>query len=451
MPQMGESVVEATVIGWSKQVGDSVEEDETLLEISTDKVDSEVPSPASGTLVEIMAEENDTIEVGQTIAVIATGKAAASGSGSSKPAPKKEEKKESAPAKQEAQTAAESSNGASAGSDPQRMGSDGRFYSPLVRSIAKEEGISQEELENIDGSGQNGRVSKQDILSYVEDKKAGKVSAPAAQKSAGGGLSKPTSKSSDGSISAGQLDVKHSPSGDVEVIKMDRMRKMIAEHMVKSKQTSAHVTTFAEVDVTNMVKWRNANKGKFQEKTGTKLTFTPLFVEAIITAMLEFPLINSSVNGDEIHLKKDINFGLAVALGEGGEGGLIVPVIKKAQEKNLVGLANAVNEVAVKARSKKLSPDDLVGGTITLTNYGSVGNLMGTPIINQPQVAIIGTGVIEKRPVVLETEAGDVIAIRQMMFLSMSYDHRIIDGAHGGAFLNRIKEILEDFDMNRSV
>jgi len=451
MPQMGESVVEATVIGWSKQVGDEVEEDETLLEISTDKVDSEVPSPAAGTLVEILAEENDTIEVGQTIAVIATGKAAASGGGSSKPAPKKEEKKESAPAKQEAQPAAASSNGASGGSEPQRMGSDGRFYSPLVRSIAKEEGISQEELENIDGSGQNGRVSKQDILSYVEDKKAGKVSAPTAQKSDGGGLTKPVSKSSDGSISAGQLDVKHSPSGDVEVIKMDRMRKMIAEHMVKSKQTSAHVTTFAEVDVTNMVKWRNANKAAFQEKTGTKLTFTPLFVEAIITAMLEFPLINSSVNGDEIHLKKDINFGLAVALGEGGEGGLIVPVIKKAQEKNLVGLANAVNEVAVKARSKKLSPDDLVGGTITLTNYGSVGNLMGTPIINQPQVAIIGTGAIEKRPVVLETDAGDVIAIRQMMFLSMSYDHRIIDGAHGGAFLNRIKEILEDFDMSRSV
>ena len=278
MPQMGESVVEATVIGWSKQVGDKVEEDETLLEISTDKVDTEVPSPAAGTLVEILAEENDTIEVGQTIAVIATGKAAASGGGSSKPAPKKEEKKESAPAKQEAQPAAASSNGASGGSEPQRMGSDGRFYSPLVRSIAKEEGISQEELENIDGSGQNGRVSKQDILSYVEDKKAGKVSAPVAQKSDGGGLTKPASKSSDGSISAGQLDVKHSPSGDVEVIKMDRMRKMIAEHMVKSKQTSAHVTTFAEVDVTNMVKWRNANKAAFQEKTGTKLPFTPLFV-----------------------------------------------------------------------------------------------------------------------------------------------------------------------------
>ncbi|WP_103666042.1 2-oxoglutarate dehydrogenase, E2 component, dihydrolipoamide succinyltransferase [Gracilimonas amylolytica] len=455
MPQMGESVVEATVIGWNKQVGDQVEEDETLLEISTDKVDSEVPSPASGTLVEILAEENDTIEVGQTIAVIATGEGAAVSSGSA-PAPKKEQTQETSSAGTQSQAASASSNGTTGGSEPQRMGSDGRFYSPLVRSIAKEEGISQEELESIEGSGQNGRVSKQDILSYVEDKKAGKISAPAPQKqaaSSGGGLSKPSSgsKSSGDSISAGQLDVKHSPSGDVEVIKMDRMRKMIAEHMVKSKQTSAHVTTFAEVDVTNMVRWRNANKKEFQEKTGTRLTFTPLFVEAIIKAMLEFPLINSSVVGDEIHVKKDINFGLAVALGEGGEGGLIVPVIKKAQEKNLVGLANSVNVVANKARSKQLSPDDLVGGTITLTNYGSVGNLMGTPIINQPQVAIIGTGAIEKRPVVMETEAGDVIAIRQMMFLSMSYDHRIIDGAHGGAFLNRIKEILEDFDMDRSV
>ncbi|MTI86863.1 MAG: 2-oxoglutarate dehydrogenase, E2 component, dihydrolipoamide succinyltransferase [Balneolaceae bacterium] len=445
MPQMGESVVEATVIGWNKNVGDSVEEDETLLEISTDKVDSEVPSPSSGTLVEVLAEENDTIEVGQTIAVISTGSGASASS-----TKKKEEKKETAPKeepKQEVVTAG-TTNGAPSdgGSEPQRVGSDGRFYSPLVRSIAQEEGISQEELESIDGSGQGGRVSKNDILAYVEDRKAGKISAPAAKKTSG----RAPAKASDDSISAGQLDVK-APTGDVEVIKMDRMRKMIAEHMVKSKQTSAHVTTFAEVDVTNMVRWRNANKAKFKDNTGVKLTFTPLFVEAIIKAMLEFPLINSSINGDEIHVKKDINFGLAVALGQGGEGGLIVPVIKRAQEKNLVGLANSVNEMALKARSKKLSPDDLVGGTITLTNYGSVGNLMGTPIINQPQVAIIGTGAIEKRPVVLETEAGDVIAIRQMMYLSMSYDHRIIDGAHGGAFLNRIKEILENFDTDRSV
>lgn len=455
MPQMGESVVEATVIGWNKSVGDTVEEDETLLEISTDKVDSEVPSPAAGTLVEILAEENDTIEVGQPIAIIATGNAAASGSSSSAPAPKKEESADNAGMTKEQVAAStpdqlmQQSNGAAAGgSEPQRVGSDGRFFSPLVRSIAKEEGISQEELESINGSGQGGRVSKKDILGYVEDKKAGKVSAPASS-----GLSKPSSsapKKSDGSISAGQLDIQ-APSQDVEIIKMDRMRKMIAEHMVRSKQTSAHVTTFAEVDVTNLVKWRNANKNEFQKKTGNKLTFTPLFVEAIIKAMLEFPLINSSIDGDNILVKKDINFGLAVALGTGGEGGLIVPVIKKAQQMNLVGLADQVNEVATKARNKKLSPDDLVGGTITLTNYGSVGNIMGTPIINQPQVAIIGTGAIEKKPVVLETEAGDVIAIRQMMYLSMSYDHRIIDGAHGGAFLNRIKEILQDFDTSRSV
>ncbi len=455
MPQMGESVVEATVIGWNKSVGDEVEEDETLLEISTDKVDSEVPSPAAGTLVEILAEENDTIEVGQPIAIISTGKGASSGSSAPKSdsgssSAKKEEKKlskeEVAATTPDQLMQSNGSSDSSGGSEPQRMGSDGRFFSPLVRSIAKEEGISQEELESIEGSGQGGRVSKKDILGYVEDKKNGKVSAPSKTSA----KSTSTSKSSDGSISAGQLDIK-SPSGEVEIIKMDRMRKMIAEHMVKSVQTSAHVTTFAEVDVTNMVKWRNANKNAFQKKTGHKLTFTPLFVEAIIKAMLEFPLINSSVNGDEIHVKKDINFGLAVALGEGGEGGLIVPVMKKAQQKNLVGLAEAVNEVATKARSKKLSPDDLVGGTITLTNYGSVGNIMGTPIINQPQVAIIGTGAIEKKPVVLETENGDVIAIRQMMYLSMSYDHRIIDGAHGGAFLNRIKQILQGFDMDRAV
>lgn len=455
MPQMGESVVEATVIGWNKSVGDEVEEDETLLEISTDKVDSEVPSPAAGTLVEILAEENDTIEVGQPIAIISTGKGASAGSSAPKSdsgssSAKKEEKKlskeEIAATTPDQLMQNNGSSDSSGGSEPQRMGSDGRFFSPLVRSIAKEEGISQEELESIDGSGQGGRVSKKDILGYVEDKKNGKVSAPSTTSAKSAAPSKP----SDGSISAGQLDIK-SPSGEVEIIKMDRMRKMIAEHMVKSVQTSAHVTTFAEVDVTNMVKWRNANKNAFQKKTGHKLTFTPLFVEAIIKAMLEFPLINSSVNGDEIHVKKDINFGLAVALGEGGEGGLIVPVMKKAQQKNLVGLAEAVNEVATKARSKKLSPDDLVGGTITLTNYGSVGNIMGTPIINQPQVAIIGTGAIEKKPVVLETENGDVIAIRQMMYLSMSYDHRIIDGAHGGAFLNRIKQILQGFDMDRAV
>jgi 2-oxoglutarate dehydrogenase E2 component (dihydrolipoamide succinyltransferase) len=459
MPQMGESVMEGTVIEWAKSVGDKVEEDETLLEISTDKVDSEVPSPQAGTLVEILVEEGETIEVGQTIAIIATGKAASGAPASASPAKEKKETS-TASASEEQQTQqpaakSASTNGApSGGTEPQRIGSDGRFYSPLVRSIAKEEGVSQEELESIEGSGQGGRVSKEDIMNYLEDRKAGKAQQPAAQPS--GGLSKPskqkTAAKGDGSISAGELDIQR-PSENVERIKMDRMRKTIAEHMVRSKQTSAHVTTFSEVDVTNLVRWREANKHKFQERTGIKLTYTPLFIEKIIQAIREFPLINSSVDteNDEILLKRDINFGLAVALGEGGKGGLIVPVIKHAQNKNLVGLANAVNDLAMKARNKNLNPDDLVGGTITLTNYGSVGNLMGTPIINQPQVAIMGTGVIEKRPVVRETPEGDVIAIRHMMYLSMSYDHRIIDGAHGGAFLNRVKELLEDFDTDRAV
>jgi len=469
MPKMGESVMEGTVIEWAKSVGDEVEEDETLLEISTDKVDSEVPSPQAGTLVEILVEEGETIEVGQTIAIIATGKAASrAATTKSKEAGKSEQKaqkestsktEESAP--QQAAKAASTNGASSGGSEPQRIGSDGRFYSPLVRSIAKEEGISQEELESIEGSGQGGRVSKEDIMNYLEDRKAGKTQEPAqpAAAASSSGLSKPSTKQKSSpaqgeqrSISAGELDIQR-PSENVKRIKMDRMRKMIAEHMVRSKQTSAHVTTFSEVDVTKLVRWREAHKQEFKERSGVKLTFTPLFIEKIIQAIREFPLINSSVDteNDEIILKRDINFGLAVALGEGGKGGLIVPVIKQAQDKNLVGLAKAVNDLAMKARNKDLNPDDLVGGTITLTNYGSVGNLMGTPIINQPQVAILGTGAIEKRPVVRETSEGDVIAIRHMMYLSMSYDHRIVDGAHGGAFLNRVKELLEDFDPDRAV
>ncbi|MEX0594282.1 MAG: 2-oxoglutarate dehydrogenase, E2 component, dihydrolipoamide succinyltransferase [Balneolaceae bacterium] len=443
MPAMGESVMEGTVIEWSKNVGDSVEVDETLLEIATDKVDTEVPSPESGVLVEILANEGDTVEVGQTIAVISKGGTVGTTSAattSSKGGSGNDVKKESA-----------ESAPVDRGEEISSTGDDGRFYSPLVRSIAKEEGISKTELEQIEGSGKGGRVTKEDVLAWLSGRgekaeqtspSAGDPSVARARAAAAGG--------SKGRISAGELVVKR-PEQSVEVIKMDRMRKMIAEHMVRSKQTSAHVSTFAEVDVTSIVDWRNRNKASFKEKAGVKLTFTPIFVEAIIQAIQEFPLINSSVEGDEIHLKKDINFGLAVALGEGGQGGLIVPVIKQAQEKNLVGLAKVIHEVADKARNKDLKPDDLVGGTITLTNYGSVGNLMGTPIINQPQVAIIGTGVITKRPVVIESGGQDVIAIRSMMFISMSYDHRIIDGAHGGAYLSRVKELLENFDVNRPI
>jgi len=455
MPQMGESVMEGEVIEWLKQVGDSVEMDEPLLEIATDKVDTEVPSPEAGTLAEILVQAGDTVEVGQPIAIISTGKAA-SGDTSKKDAPEKKKETEIAEAtspitKQKTDTGEKEAKV----TEPQRLGSDGRFFSPLVRSIAKEEGISQEELESIEGSGKDGRVSKEDILSYVEDRKSGKAKA-AKESESTRSLEKPTThqkqekKTSDGKISAGELNVSR-PHENVEIVKMDRMRKMIAEHMVRSKKVSAHVSTFSDVDVTNIVRWRNANKKKFQDQTGIKLTFTPIFIEAFIKAIGEFPLINSSVDGDEILLKKDINFGIAVALGEGGKGGLIVPVIKKAQDKNLAGIAKAVNDLAYKARNKELSPDDLVGGTITLTNYGSVGNLMGTPIINQPQVAILGTGVIDKRPVVRETPDGDVIAIRHMMYLSMSYDHRIIDGAHGGAFTSRVKELLQNFDPDRAI
>jgi len=455
MPKMGESIMEGTVIEWSKSVGDTIEQDETLLEIATDKVDSEVPSPASGVLVEILAEVNDTVEVGNVIAIIETDASAATSAPkveakAEKPA---EEPKAEEPAKEEPKTeaapAAEESSSDDAG--------DGKFYSPLVRSIAKEEGLSMSELDTIEGTGAQGRVNKQDVLSYIERKKSASQPAAADSKPAQT-LSKPadnpaaaSSSSSDSSkISAGEIKV-HRPSENVQVIKMDRMRKIIAEHMVKSKATSAHVTTFAEADVTNMVLFREKNKDRFFKENGFKLTFTPFFIEATIQALREFPLMNSSVDGDSIILKRDINYGIAVALGEAGSGGLIVPVIKNAGEMNIQGVARSTNELAKKARNKQLSPDDLVGGTFTLTNYGSVGNLMGTPIINQPQVAIFGTGAIKKRPVVMETEHGDVIAIRHMVYLSMSYDHRIIDGALGGAFVQRVTELLENFDVDRRV
>lgn len=481
MPQMGESVMEGTIIEWAKQIGDHVEVDETLLEIATDKVDTEVPSPEAGILVEIRAQAGDTIEVGQVIAVISKGDGAtvtsAAGTStelSASPATAAPEAPVAAPIEPPAPTSTPAPSipaGSAESATVPRVGDSGRFYSPLVRSIAEKEGIPVQTLDRIPGSGQNGRLTKEDLLKFLTVRppevgvpastSTGTLSASATQASASApsgagtpastGLSRPgaTATSAAGSIRAGELSVS-APQQNVEIIKMDRMRKMIAEHMVKSKQTSAHVTTFADVDVTGLVKWREANKAKFEQQTGSKLTFTPLFVEAIIQAIREFPLLNSSVDGDEIHVKKDINFGLAVALGEGGQGGLIVPVIKRAQKKNLAGLAQSIHELAGKARSKTLSPDDLVGGTITLTNYGSVGNLMGTPIINQPQVAIIGTGVIEKRPVVVESEMGDVIAIRHMMYLSMSYDHRIIDGAHGGAFLNRVKQLLQYFPSDRT-
>ncbi|MEN9839717.1 MAG: hypothetical protein RL177_1196 [Bacteroidota bacterium] len=462
MPKMGESIMEGTVIEWTKKVGDTVELDETLLEIATDKVDSEVPSPAAGVLVEIKAEPNQTVEVGQVIAVIETDVASATSDVKSAkqdepviaPTP---ETPAPAPVVEVAQP--------TTNNEPQAT-NDSRFYSPLVLSIAKEENISRAELDKIEGTGAQGRVSKQDVMDYLAKKAtpdAGRltqetpapVAAPAPSLSKPVGSVPPTptatpTATASNEINAGEIKVLR-PSGNTEIIQMDRMRKIIAEHMVKSKQTSAHVTTFAEADVTRLVQFRDTHKDKFFKENGYKLTFTPFFIEATIQALREFPLINSSVDGDKIILKRDINYGLAVALGESGSGGLIVPVIKNAGDLNIGGLSRAVNDLARKARNKQLSPDDLVGGTFTLTNYGSVGNLMGTPIINQPQVAIFGTGAIKKRPVVMETELGDVIAIRHMVYLSMSYDHRIIDGALGGAFMQRVTELLENFDLSRSV
>jgi 2-oxoglutarate dehydrogenase E2 component (dihydrolipoamide succinyltransferase) len=461
MPKMGESIMEGTVIEWTKKVGDTVELDETLLEIATDKVDSEVPSPAAGVLVEIKAEPNETVEVGQVIAVIETDLGSVkvdAGSGkqeevSSEPEAVSSEQKSEI---KETDVPAHTTN------DKQPTTNDGRFYSPLVLSIAKEEKISKSELDSIEGTGAQGRVSKNDVLSFLESRKSSgsaqptptsaPAQAPGLSRPSGSVQPTPTSVSGNdrNEINAGEIKVLR-PSGNTEIIQMDRMRKIIAEHMVKSKQTSAHVTTFAEADVTKLVQYRESHKDKFAKENGYKLTFTPFFIEATIQALRDFPLINSSVDGDKIILKRDINYGIAVALGESGSGGLIVPVIKNAGDLNIGGVARAVNDLARKARNKQLSPDDLVGGTFTLTNYGSVGNLMGTPIINQPQVAIFGTGAIKKRPVVLETDAGDVIAIRHMVYLSMSYDHRIIDGALGGAFVQRVVELLEGFDPNRSI
>ena len=542
MPKMGESIMEGTVVEWSKKIGDTVEQDETLLEIATDKVDSEVPAPESGVLVEILVEEGETVEVGEPIAIIETDAEAAkdtskkgesageatedvsekdardedSGEESeeSEDAEDAEERqKEGARSEQDdeeevslkdtdrdkssdrssssqngtgtsekksgkkeddgiqADSSSESKAGlrtgaatdatdrqddrskeaetvTEGGSTPQRKGTDGRFFTPLVRAIAKEEGISQEELESLQGSGNQGRVTKQDVLDYVKSGK--KIKGRSGDAEDGTGLRKSGDEKSRQPIETDKIDPRW-PDQKVEIIKMDRMRKVIADHMIRSRQTSAHVTTFGEADVTRLVQYRDKHKDKFQKENGFKLTFTPFFIEATIQAIREFPLINSSVDGDEIILKRSINYGIAVALGDAGAGGLIVPVIKNAGEMNIQGIARKTYELAQKARSKKLSPDDLVGGTFTLTNYGSVGNLMGTPIINQPQVAIFGTGIIQKRPVVIEVDGTDTIAIRHMVYLSMSYDHRIIDGAMGGAFVQRVKQILENFDVDRSL
>ncbi len=450
---MGESIMEATILKWVKQVGDTVEEDETILEIATDKVDSEVPSPVNGTISEILFKEDDVVEIGTVIARIATEgseEAAqaspalketagedfqqASDNGQSNGASKKEEEKR-VPATATAQLSGTPATeiGASDGS---------RFYSPLVRNIAKKENISLEELEAVPGTGAQGRVTKHDILSYLENREApvsvqAKKSVPQA----------PVKKSAPSSSPAAPQKVLKEDD-NVEIIEMDRMRRLIADHMVESKHTSPHVTSFVEVDVTDIVNWRNQHKKAFQEKYGEKITFTPIFIEAVVKAINDFPLVNITVDGNNIIRKKNINVGMAAAL---PSGNLIVPVIKNADHLNLLGLAKKVNDLANRARINKLKPEEIQGGTFTITNVGTFGNLMGTPIINQPQVAILATGAIKKKPAVVETEFGDMIAIRHMMFLSLSYDHRVVDGALGGSFLRRIGDYLEQFDATRTI
>lgn len=428
MPKLGESIMEATILRWVKKIGDIVEADENLVEIATDKVDSEVPSPVSGKLIEIRFNENDTVEIGKVIAVIETELEDTS-SPSTEGQTDTIETPPSA-AVENIQTAISEPSEA-----PRVSSNSNRFYSPLVRNIAIQENISIQELDDLAGSGAQGRVTKKDILDFVANRKSSARigAAPKVQEKQAAKASQP---------------VYTSMSGGVEIIEMDRMRRLISDHMVMSKQTSAHVTSFIEVDVTEIVKWRDRIKDNFQKQYGDKITFTPIFIEAVAKAIRDFPMINISVEGSQILLKKDINIGMATAL---PSGNLIVPVIKNADLLNLAGLSKAVNDLANRARVNQLRPEEIQGGTFTLTNVGSFGNVMGTPIINQPQVAILAVGAIRKKPAVVETPFGDLIAVRHLMFLSLSYDHRVVDGALGGSFLRRIGDYLEAFSPERTI
>lgn len=447
MPKMGESIIEATILNWVKTVGDTVEVDETIVEIATDKVDSEIPSPVGGVISEVLFAADETVAVGTVIAIIKTDGSAAEASpavNSAATAPVVEAPpspseavttKLEAPLQSASQQQADISESTATGTD--------RFYSPLVKSIASKEGISIAELDTIAGSGKDGRVTKKDVLEYLSTRNDVPATPTTASPSSSvRATSEPASKQ------ASAITTSMSPSGGTEIIEMDRMRKLIAKHMVDSKHTSPHVTSFVEADVTNIVNWRNKNKNKFQEKYGEKITFTPIFLEAVAKAIRDFPLINISVEGDKIIVKKDINIGMAAAL---PSGNLIVPVIKNADQLNLVGLTRQVNDLATRARANKLKPEDIQGGTYTLTNVGTFGNVLGTPIINQPQVAIMAVGAIRKKPAVVETEFGDLIAVRHMMFLSHSYDHRVVDGFLGGSFVRRVADYLEQFDHTQEI
>lgn len=438
MPKMGESVAEATIIKWTKNEGDSIKIDETVLEIATDKVDSEIPSPFEGKLIKKLFNENDVVQVGAVIAIISSDAGAAVA----------EAPKTTAPAQTAAATTTAPVSAAPA-ANVDFSGSD-KFYSPLVKSIAKEEGISLAELDSIKGTGQDGRVTKADILAYLPNRNKQAAATPVATTSTPAATSSAAPKSTVGVPDNTVLVQRPAVSvgaGD-EIIEMDRMRKIIADNMVMSKHVSPHVTSFVEADVTNMVMWRDKVKKDFEKREGEKITFTPLFIECVAKAIKDFPMINVSVDqtGSKIIKRKNINVGMAAAL---PSGNLIVPVIKNADTKNLVGLTKDVNDLATRARANKLAPDEIQGGTFTLTNVGGFGNVMGTPIIAQPQVAILAVGTIKKKPAVIETPQGDVIAIRHFMFLSLSYDHRVVDGSLGGSFLRRVADYMEQWDMSR--
>lgn len=429
LPKMGESVAEATITNWLKQVGDKIEADEAVLEIATDKVDSEVPSEVSGVLVEQLFGKDDLVQVGQTIAIIETEGDSQVLAPSQEVAPVEVEVIEKSVASVKESVAA-----------PINYADSEKFLSPLVKNIAKEEGVSIAELESILGTGKEGRVTKNDILEYVKNR--------GNQTLVNSGKSAESPKVIEPVTSVSQTAVPVSISGGDEMIEMDRMRKLISGYMVASIQTSAHVQSFIEVDVTNIVKWREKHKVSFEKREGEKLTYTPIFMEAVAKALKDFPGMNISVEGDYIIKKKNINLGMAAAL---PNGNLIVPVIRNADQLNLVGMAKAVNDLGNRAKMGKLKPDDTQGGTYTVTNVGTFGSVFGTPIINQPQVGILALGAIRKMPAVIETPEGDFIGIRQKMFLSHSYDHRVVDGALGGSFVKRVAEYLEAFDVNRDV
>lgn len=438
MPKMGESVAEATILKWLKKEGDPIEADEPILEIATDKVDSEVPSPAAGIMGKRMFEEGQVVKVGEVIAEI--------NESGEKAAPVAAHAQTQTPVAAPQAAKIENTSGSNGSSHRntevviEKNSASGRFYSPLVRNIAKQEGVPMNELENIKGSGANNRLTKQDLLQHLTTRgNQPAVAAPVSQQPV---IQAPAKDKP--AYTAPAVSV----SGNVEIIEMDRMRKLIADHMVMSKQTSPHVTSYVEADVTNMVKWRDKVKKTFEKRENEKITFTPLFIEAVARAIRDFPMINVSVDGTKIIVKKYINIGMATAL---PSGNLIVPVIKNADHLNLIGITKSVNDLANRARNNKLKPDEIQDGTFTITNVGSFGNVMGTPIINQPQVAILAVGAIRKKPAVIETPEGDTIGIRHMMFLSLSYDHRVVDGSLGGSFIRRIADYLEQFDVNRTI